>query len=310
VTPVETRNLKQSLPWIALVLAVLLIAWLLVDRRGGTTAAVSAVGEETAAVSALSKNVGDALSSVKAELQAKVENEASSKSRAVVSANSIPTEASSDTGVGDLSQNSREGLLLSTAAAPNSTDLKGKTSGLSEGETPVQLHAEESAESIMQPEQVQASEESIDKSPDAVADLYRQKPEAPPIVPEEKASREIKQRAEGRNDVSEEEVPIDIAQMLEMARTELGGSDTVEHPAPFLASLSQHTKDGIPTILYQQHEYSNRGRTVSVTINGKQLQQGAAVSGIRVQEILPNSVVLEYGGTVFRLRALNSWVNL
>jgi len=31
---------------------------------------------------------------------------------------------------------------------------------------------------------------------------------------------------------------------------------------------------------------------------------------MRVEEILSDSVVLDYRGTQFRLRALNSWVNL
>jgi hypothetical protein len=37
---------------------------------------------------------------------------------------------------------------------------------------------------------------------------------------------------------------------------------------------------------------------------------GSPVPGMKIEEILPDSVVLNYQGTQFRLRALNSWVNL
>jgi hypothetical protein len=48
-----------------------------------------------------------------------------------------------------------------------------------------------------------------------------------------------------------------------------------------------------------------------VVLNGKELKVGGSpASGVKVEEILPDSVVLNYRGTEFRLRALNSWVNL
>ena len=75
--------------------------------------------------------------------------------------------------------------------------------------------------------------------------------------------------------------------------------------------MSQRTKDGIPTVYYQRHEYSGRPGQSRVVLNGKSLKKGGSpVAGMKVEEILPDSVVLSYGGTQFRLRALNSWVNL
>ena len=79
---------------------------------------------------------------------------------------------------------------------------------------------------------------------------------------------------------------------------------------PFLSAQSQQTKDAIPTIMYLRHDYSGNPASASVVLNGKTLRQGGSVNGVRVEEILPDSVVLEYQGTRFRLRALNSWVNL
>mgnify|MGYP003845772661 FL=1 len=49
----------------------------------------------------------------------------------------------------------------------------------------------------------------------------------------------------------------------------------------------------------------------SVTLNGKAVKLGGSpLAGLKVDEILPDSVILTYRGTQFRLRALNSWVNL
>ena len=46
-------------------------------------------------------------------------------------------------------------------------------------------------------------------------------------------------------------------------------------------------------------------------LNSKSVKVGGNVApGVEVDEILPDSVVLDYRGTQFRLRALNSWINL
>ena len=98
---------------------------------------------------------------------------------------------------------------------------------------------------------------------------------------------------------------------MSQAQDELENAQLDEHPAPFLASLSQQSKDRIPTIFYERHDYSGRPGQSSVVLSGKSIKAGGRTSsGVRVDEILPDSVVLTYKGTQFRLRALNSWVNL
>ena len=62
--------------------------------------------------------------------------------------------------------------------------------------------------------------------------------------------------------------------------------------------------------MYSRHEFSSDEALSSVTINGTQLKKGGRVTGVRVVEILPDSLVLSYQGSEFRLRALNSWINL
>ena len=108
-----------------------------------------------------------------------------------------------------------------------------------------------------------------------------------------------------------EEQPLDIEDVLERAQAEIGNTELDDHPVPFLSSLSQQAKNGIPTLYYQQHEYSSDVARSTVTLNGKTVRAGGSpASGVKVEEILPNSVVLNYRGTQFRLRSLNSWINL
>lgn len=108
-----------------------------------------------------------------------------------------------------------------------------------------------------------------------------------------------------------EEQPIDIEALLSETRREMENTELEEHDAPMISTLSQQTKDRIPTIFYQQHDYSGDSAKSTVTLNGKPLRPGSSFNGgLKVVEILPDSVVLEFQGTRFRLRAMNSWVNL
>ena len=110
---------------------------------------------------------------------------------------------------------------------------------------------------------------------------------------------------------SSNEEPIDIARVLQSAREEMKDATLDEHPAPLLSALSQQVKDDIPTLYYQRHDYSNNTSISTVVMNSKTLKVGGnPVNGVKIEEILPDSVVLSYQGTQFRLRALNSWVNL
>ena len=110
---------------------------------------------------------------------------------------------------------------------------------------------------------------------------------------------------------SNSEQPIDIAQALQSAREEMKDATLDDHAVPLLSALSQQTKDGIPTLYYQRHDYSNNTSNSTVVLNSETLKVGGSpVNGMKVEEILPDSVVLRYEGTQFRLRALNSWINL
>jgi general secretion pathway protein B len=106
-----------------------------------------------------------------------------------------------------------------------------------------------------------------------------------------------------------EETPIDVEEVLRRAQRQFGEPLLEPHPVPLLGTLSQQAKDRIPTLIYSAHNFASDGNS-TVTLNNKELKVGQRTDGFTVKEILQDSVVLSWGGTEFRLRALNSWINL
>jgi hypothetical protein len=103
---------------------------------------------------------------------------------------------------------------------------------------------------------------------------------------------------------------LDIDSLVVQAQSAVVQQGLSKHPTPFLSELSQENKDVIPSVFYSKHDYAEDGRS-SVVLNGKVLGEGDTMgSGVQVEEILEDSVVLSHRGTQFRLKALNSWVNL
>lgn len=105
------------------------------------------------------------------------------------------------------------------------------------------------------------------------------------------------------------EEPVDIQQVLRAVRAEAARDALAPHPAPLLSSLSKQFRDSVPTLMYLRHDYNTRGQS-SVLINGELLREGGRSRQVEVREILPDSVILRFADQDFRLRSLNSWVNL
>jgi len=103
--------------------------------------------------------------------------------------------------------------------------------------------------------------------------------------------------------------PIDFANILAAAQEEMGVKPLVESSEPLLETLSQQIKDDIPSLIYSEHRYDPLGNS-SVTLNGKVLKVRQRAGAFTVIEILPDSVVLRWRETQFRVRARNSWVNM
>ena len=103
--------------------------------------------------------------------------------------------------------------------------------------------------------------------------------------------------------------PVDLAAAIQEAAQLLGEPSLLPHPAVLLENLSQQQKDQVPTIVYSVHAFDVAGLS-TVTLNRRRLGVGERAGSIEVVEILPDSVILKSNGVVFRLRALNTWVNL
>ncbi|MEZ5572660.1 MAG: general secretion pathway protein GspB [Halioglobus sp.] len=255
--PAERR---PYLLWAALVLAVLVIAWLVFDRLHAPPTEAEEIG---APVAQLSRNIDSAVSSVTTELKARVAA-AEQAQQATPDLQPVVVEREQST----TAQFSASAEPVPTPTAPA-------------------------------PAPAQAAQD------DAVARLYQNR-----NVPEE-ASEPRKVSRPQQTNTAPEENPLELDKILRLAQEEMKNASLDEHPVPFLADLSQQTKDAIPTIYYLKHDYSSDPSVSSVVLNGTSARVGGSpVPGLKVEEILPDSVVLSYQGTQFRLRALNSWVNL
>jgi hypothetical protein len=280
---------RQYLPWLALLVSLLVIGWLVLDRRPPPSSVA-----DTATITP------------------------------------IPTPTPE-------AQTAQAAAIVRT---PAPTTIKTQESPPVQAQpvtklTLIEEKAEEKAEEMAETEAGKVVEQKVEEETvaqtqlpqddSAVADLYRQHPDPKPITAKPTVQAEPEPTARSRvapavaerpavvdvAEASREEQPIDIEQVILKARNELENARLEEHSAPFIADLSQQTKDSIPTIFYERHDYSDDKSQSSVVCNGKSLKVGGSpAAGVKVDEILPDSVVLSYRGTQFRLRALNSWVNL
>lgn len=106
-----------------------------------------------------------------------------------------------------------------------------------------------------------------------------------------------------------EEPSVDFAEILAKAQSELGVSPLVASTEPLLETLSQQIKDDIPSLIYSAHDFRPSGRS-SVVLNGESAGERQKVGAFTVVEILPDSVILRWRETQFRVRARNSWINM
>jgi general secretion pathway protein B len=298
--PVEhiSTGARQYLPWAALLVALLLIGWLVWERGTGPSVTVEEGGTP---VGELSRNLGSAVTAVTTELKARAAAPPVEPPPGV--AESVPTVRVGTPSV-EIPAPEEE-----TPARP--VEVPTPDEEIPAAETGVTSVAGTRAESAAGAAQREPAARSLAVEEDpAVAELYQQQEEVVPESPKPAAAVDTG-RTPAQKSPAVAEQPVDIEAMLRLAQEELENASLDAHPAPFLASLSQQTKDGIPTIYYQRHEYSSQASGSTVVLNGKSLKAGGSpLPGMKVDEILPDSVVLSYKGTQFRLRALNSWINL
>ena len=265
-------KLRGYLPWLALAVAVAVIAWLLLDRTRGDAGAVVQSAPVVAAIETESSSTPAPAVRQRQDPATPVERQQRPAPQAVV----VPKEVVAAAAPADDQATPPERPADATVAAlyqraPGTTGTAAAT-----------------------PAQTNESMADVKAAGAALADSGQTQMTAG--------------RSGSRPRVSE---PLDIEAALASARQEVENARLVDHPAPFIQDLSQQRKNAIPTLMYSIHNYSGKAGQSSVMINGKSLRAGANVGkGVKLEEILPESIVLSHQGEQFRLRALNSWVNL
>lgn len=267
---------RQYLLWVALSVAVVVIAWLIVERYSAPRVADNDV---------------DVVASV---AQPPPREPASDPVGTDAALESLPAAAVSVARLEAKEQSQEQSQVAAVAGTPPpaATEVAAQVEALPEPGF--------DAQSV----QAYSPEENA-----AVAQLYTNPPKEEPVV--RRDTRSTARQADTAAESAGEQQSIDIDRVLREAREEVENASLPEHPVPFLIDLSQQIKDSIPTVYYLRHDYSSNASLSTVVLNSKTLGVGGSpVPGMKIEEILPDSVVLNYQGTQFRLRALNSWVNL
>jgi general secretion pathway protein B len=199
------------------------------------------------------------------------------------------------------------------AASPTPPELVAKTPMA----VPVQI-----AHKVATPPATPAAESPPAVGGLDVAALYAPEPIADDSVPvaadSEIAEIEVEEIVlEETASPVQEAAPLDVEAIAGAAQKTLDERVTepdevvVEHAAPMISELKQRDKDEIPSIFFSSHHWSTVASERVVTLNGEARREGDRVKpGLVLVEILEDSIVLDYRGTEFRLRSLNSWVNL
>lgn len=78
---------------------------------------------------------------------------------------------------------------------------------------------------------------------------------------------------------------------------------------PHLVELPLAFQKSVPDLMFNSHIYSTDAQRSRVMINGHYLRPGEAFSGITVEEITEEGVVLRKQGTVFRVGIVRDWVS-
>ena len=283
--PVEqvAVNRRQYLLWVALSVAVVVIAWLFVERYSAPQPAreIDIRTETTAAVS--DGGAPDVTEQV--------------RDIAVVAEQVAPPVVESAPPMSDtLIPESAIQAAESRAASAQMQALESLDEGLSAA-----MEQQKAAAAAVRSEPVPTRSPPAD---DAVAQLYEN-----PDLAEEPVLRNPPRQASASSKSTE--APIDVDKMIKLAQEEAKNVGLSEHSVPLLIDMSQQFKDTVPTVYYLRHDYSSDTSRSTVVLNSKTLSVGgSAAVGLKVEEILPDSVVLNYQGTQFRLSALNSWINL
>lgn len=207
--PVEqvSSGRRQYLPWAALVVAVVLIAWLLLERDN-TPPAASSGGGIAAPVAELSQNIDSAAAStVTTQLKSRVEAEkpqrAKQPDRVIVPA--LPVQAAQPAADSALNPNAAPAL------------------------------ADDEADAVARLYQQQESAQS-----------KLQEAASPAALQPGKAAAPAPAEADNSGASGRQEQPVDVEELLLQTRREMKNSGLVEHPAPFVPGCHRIPRTAFP----------------------------------------------------------------
>lgn len=215
-----------------------------------------------------------------------------------------------------LDSSSTDQVLSAQPELPLIVDLskQGRAAGPQKGSSPsrpVDTGATETARAVAELNaQMWSDSESAAESPDGTSDKVSERPSEsaaseaePPELPETRSA------PSKVADLDSIPPPIDLEKAIAEAAKAVGEQSLVPHAATMLENLSQQQKDDIPTLIYSAHDFQTDG-SATVELNGQRVTVGQRAGPVRVKEILIDSVILETSGVMFRLAALNSWINM
>ena len=255
---------------------VVVLAVLYSSDRDGSHTSIAKGGDS--AERAAEERTGDAVAATPKDIVSNTQSQTPLTSSTPISGSSIQ-DKSSQRSSGDMRGTRPIVIPTETQPAKNSgPNAKALSS----------LYAAMNEEAVATLDSQTASEAQTEIVPDAVDQ-----------------ATEVSEASDGLQDAT----AVDFAEILAQAQKELGVQPLVESSEPLLETLSQQTKDQIPSLIYSEHTYSANGRS-EVVLNGQSLTERQRVGPFTVVEILPDSVILRWRETQFRVRARNSWINM
>ncbi|OCW97365.1 general secretion pathway protein GspB [Alishewanella sp. HH-ZS] len=160
------------------------------------------------------------------------------------------------------------------------------------------LQAPAAAVAPAQPAKVEAPTPVIETLPEAqpVVTLTTNTARAEPVAqPEPEVSAELRER---------------FASALAETEQSRPAANLTAHSAPAqdVGMLDLTLQRQLPRLKFEAHVFATQPAQRWVKVNGKSLQEGQWITAdVRLKEITPHYVLLEFGNTLFSMRALSEW---
>jgi FtsZ-interacting cell division protein ZipA len=194
----------------------------------------------------------------------------------------------------------------STVSAPAKTNTVS-SSAATDTTTQESAAVETKPAETNEPQQAASTDQPTPEAEENVADLYQQNSQVPP----ENASITISAPPPApEQPVPDPEPPANPpAPTTDSENTPPSTSIAQFANVPELHDLPNNILEKVPTLNYSEHNYNVNGG--SVKINGVVLRADEQIAnGIVIDAILEDGIILHIDNYPFKMRAMNSWVNM